>query len=696
MNVSLDQLVSLLNASFDFLAVVNGDETIRFCGDSFAQECGAPAAEIAGMPLEKLSKYADSERWEARIGAMRQAMAEAKDGRKGSVVFASNVYQGCSYTISCGHREADGRDFYLFYGHRVSGAYQYSEWEKDERIKELSCIYSIAEWIDKSRTVDEFFSELPQYLASGMHYPEDVGVYAEYAGQCFGEKVEGDCLKTDLVIKGQVRGSIKVGYKQGNHRLLAEEQKMLEEIGRMLNVALDRKELRDTLAVRKSEEEELRARLEELQAEIRTRTGELKQQKENLATVNSYLGRVNRDWENTKLRLETMFEAIPDTVALIDRNYTVVMTNSENFEAGQKCHRAFFGRERPCDDCRLSYIIKNKTPITVEVRHDDEYFEVHALPIYNAENEVDGIIEFYRDITREKNFEKQLQQADKLASLGQLVSGIGHEINNPNQFIKGNIQIIKQAFDDMLPIIDAHFEQNPELKIARLKYPFFREHIGTLISDMAHGSERIKSIVEGLKRFARKDEGLLIDQVDVNTIIDASVRLTQNEVHKYADVKLDLSDSLPVITGNAQKIEQVLINLIMNASQSIPDGRRGAVEIRSLLASGNIVIEVEDNGAGMSERTLLKIFDPFFTTRRARGGTGLGLAIAYRIVEEHGGSIHVSSKVDEGTKFRITLPVKKQAPLSKAAADKLAELPEANRHGRGARRERDDEKGTDS
>ena len=135
---------------------------------------------------------------------------------------------------------------------------------------------------------------------------------------------------------------------------------------------------------------------------------------------------------------------------------------------------------------------------------------------------MDGILEFYRDVTLEKTYDQQLQQADKLASLGQLVSGIGHEINNPNQFIRGNIKIVKQAIEDMLPIVDEYYAAHPDLKIARLNYDFLREHIMTLVDDMAHGSERIKAIVEGLRTFARKDEGLLVDKVDINTLIEAS------------------------------------------------------------------------------------------------------------------------------------------------------------------------------
>jgi signal transduction histidine kinase len=283
---------------------------------------------------------------------------------------------------------------------------------------------------------------------------------------------------------------------------------------------------------------------------------------------------------------------------------------------------------------------------------------VHALPIFNQKHEVEGIIEFYRDMTMEKTYEQQLQQADKLASLGQLVSGIGHEINNPNQFIRGNIKILQQALEDMLPIVDEYHKEHPDLKIARLKYDFFREHAMTLVNDMAHGSERIKGIVEGLKRFARKDEGLLVDDVDINTIIDASARLVQNQIHKYADIELDLAGNIPIFTGNSQKLEQIIINLLINAGQAMPDDRRGLIRVKTQIDDGMICIDVADNGKGMNEETLKHIFEPFFTTRRARGGTGLGLAIAYRIMEEHGGQITVSSKPGVGTTFTIRIPLK--------------------------------------
>ncbi|MEP0813481.1 MAG: GHKL domain-containing protein [bacterium] len=662
MEVHLGDLFELLEQTFDFLLIVDGDGRIIHASPLVLRECGIGRSAAAALDLDALRSGSNSETWDTRVEAIREAMGRARAGKSGRLVFSSHDDPGASFTISCGASATERGDLYIFYGTKIAGLSAYAEWEKEERIKELSCIYSIAEWIEDSATVTEFFSELPKYIAPGMHYPERVMVYSVYQGAEYGEKpISSEFLRIDLVVRNQKRGEIRVGYDSDFYDYLPEEQKMLDEIGRMLTVALERKEYRDTLTRKVGEEAEFRRRLRELEEEIAARTEELEAQRERLAAVDAYLANVTRGFEESTKRLETILRAIPDKAAIIDRRRNVVLTNRENVAAGEKCYKTFFNSDVPCPDCRLSKIIADKLPIVMEMKHGDEYFEVHALPIFSEQNEVEGIFEFYRDITRQKHYETQLQQADKLASLGQLVSGVGHEINNPNQFIRGNIKIIEQALKDILPIVDAHYEKNPDLKIARLKYPFFREHIMTLVSDMAHGSERIKGIVEGLKGFARRDEGLLIDMVDVNTVIDASARLVHTQVHKFADIELDLAPELPVLTGNAQKLEQVMINLIMNAAQAMPDDRRGVIRVSTRAEGGNVVIKVADNGKGMSERTLKNIFDPFFTTRRAKGGTGLGLPIVFRIVEEHGGTINVASKVDEGTTFTVTLPVGKKA-----------------------------------
>lgn len=167
-----------------------------------------------------------------------------------------------------------------------------------------------------------------------------------------------------------------------------------------------------------------------------------------------------------------------------------------------------------------------------EMQHDNLVYEIRTFPIFDKHKSVYAIVEYYTNNTKEREFEQQLRQADKLASLGQLVSGIGHEINNPNQFIKGNIEILKRAVTDMLPIVDKYYKDNTDLKIAKLPYLYLKEHIMILLEDMAQGSQRIKNIVESLKRFARKDDGFLEEKVNINSVVKESAKLVQNQVNQ--------------------------------------------------------------------------------------------------------------------------------------------------------------------
>ncbi len=650
--ITLEDLFSLIEGTFDFLLVADDNEKIHYVSPLMKKVCSPSGANVLGLHLDELLEGKS-------LRSFRKAMNKVKSGSRGVVaVFSTGTSGSVPIPMKVGYTRSVTGGLYLIFGMQADSLRKMDDWEKEERVKELSCLYSVAEWIEVSETIHDFFTKLPPFLARGMRYPDEATVYSCYQGVEYGQKPEsGDYISVRLFVTGEEKGEIRVGYVNPDRELLPEEQKMLNEIGRMLSLALERKELRERIALKQGEEEEYAGRLAQLEKEITDKERELEAQKQRLSTVDSYLDRVNETMEESSRRLETMFRAIPDKVLLIDLNRNVVMSNRDDMVPGEKCYSTCFNRDTPCPDCRLSKIVRNKTPITITIRDDDRYLEVHALPVYNRDEEVEGILEFYRDVTLEKTYEQQIQQADKLASLGQLVSGIGHEINNPNQFIRGNIKIMKQALDDMLPIVDEYYREHPDLKIARLKYAFFREHIMTLVDDMAHGSERIKSIVEGLRGFARKDEGLLLDNVDINTLIGATQRLVQNEVHKHGEIKLELSNEVRSFQGNSQKIEQVLVNLIVNAAQAIPDDRKGLITVSTEMDDETVVIRIEDNGKGMDEKTMKQIFDPFFTTKRAKGGTGLGLAISYRIIEEHGGSISVSSKPGEGTRFTIRIPV---------------------------------------
>ncbi|MCD4707856.1 MAG: GHKL domain-containing protein [Candidatus Sabulitectum sp.] len=650
--ISLDDLYSLIESTFDFLLVVDNNEKIHYVSPLMKNICCAHGSDVIDKHLKELLD-------KSSLNSFRNAMKKVSHGGRGVLaVFSRGTVDSIPIPMKVAYTKSVTGGFYLIFGKQVDSLRKMDDWEKAERVKELSCLYAVAEWIEASTTIKDFFTKLPPFLAQGMRFPEEATVYSIYQGIEYGQKpVVKAFIDVKLYISGEMKGEIKVGYINDEKDLLPEEWKMMKQIGRMLSLALERKELSENIAMKQGEEEEFSRRLTDLEEKIATRESELKSQKHKLKTVDSYLSRVNETMDESSRRFETMFKAIPDKVLMIGLNRDVVMSNRDTIKPGEKCFRACFNRETPCVDCRLSKIVKNKIPITVTFRDEDRYLEVHALPVFNKNEEVEGIMEFYRDVTLEKTYEQQIQQADKLASLGQLVSGIGHEINNPNQFIRGNIKIVKQALDDMLPIVDEYQKTHPDLKIARLKYAFFREHIMTLVDDMGHGSERIKGIVEGLRGFARKDDGLLVDNVDINTLICATQRLVQNEVHKHGEMQLDLSENVKLFPGNSQKIEQVLVNLIVNAAQAIPDDRKGLITVSSSMDKETVVVEIEDNGKGMDEKTQRQIFDPFFTTKRSKGGTGLGLAITYRIVEEHGGSISVTSKSGTGTKFTIRIPV---------------------------------------
>jgi signal transduction histidine kinase len=650
--IKLENLYSFMESSFDYLLVIDGEERIIHASHLLKRDILDEGESTEADFLRDIVTPPS-------LTSFRSAMAQARGKNRANAVLTRIGENATSIPLKAGFGETDSGEVFLFFGNKLEALRKLQEWEKNERIKELSCLYDVAEWIEDSDSISEFFTELPRYLASGMLYPEEAIIYSTYQGIDYGQKPTSyNHISVRIVVGGQDKGEIRVGYYSEKRHLLPEEQRMLDEIGRILSLALERKELKEHLIKKQSEEADFNKRIEKLSDEIAKRTAELEEQKKKLSLVNSYIDTVKGDWEGSKTTLETIFKAIPDEVVLIDNHRKVIMTNRNDVLPGTYCYASFFGRERPCEDCRLASILNDKTPVSLMMKRDNQFLQVQALPIYSREHEVNGIMEFYRDVTLEKTYEQQLQQADKLASLGQLVSGIGHEINNPNQFIRGNIKILKQSLEDLLPIVEEYVQTHPDLRIAKLNYDFWRQHIMVLVDDMDHGSQRIKGIVEGLRTFARKDEGLLVDTIDINTLVEASTRLVHNEVHKRADIELDLGEGLPSFTGNAQKIEQVLVNLLVNAGQAMRDDVRGIITVRTRAEDSVVRIDVEDNGVGMNEKTQKQIFDPFFTTKRAKGGTGLGLAIVYRILEEHGGNISVKSKVGAGTTFTIRIPSK--------------------------------------
>ncbi len=256
----------------------------------------------------------------------------------------------------------------------------------------------------------------------------------------------------------------------------------------------------------------------------------------------------------------------------------------------------------------------------------------------------------------------QLVQAERLASLGQIAAGIAHEVNNPIQFIHGNLQIIKEAMTDIIPILDARADAQKDLTVARLIYPCFRTEIPVLLDDLSEGAVRIRDIVKDLKTFARRDDGRVDEDVDLNAVARAGIRLLHNHLKHFTLVE-ELEPGLPKVKGNANRLGQVVVNTLLNAAESLTDESTGTIRIasRSDLDGRHVRLVIADSGCGIAREIIGKIFDPFFTTKQRTGGSGLGLSIAHGIVEQHGGRLEVESEEGEGSTFRLVLPISPSA-----------------------------------
>ena len=269
------------------------------------------------------------------------------------------------------------------------------------------------------------------------------------------------------------------------------------------------------------------------------------------------------------------------------------------------------------------------------------------------------------DITERRRLELEtrhsqtkLIHANKMSSLGMLVSSVAHEVNNPNNFIMFNSSLLSNAWKDMAPVLDRFAAEDHVFRVAGLPYAEMREAVPRLLKGITEGSRRIKDMVDHLRALSRTDKSGLSGVIDVNAAVQSAMMILQNEVLKHTDAfTLELAGQLPRVTGSAQQIEQVVINLVHNALQSLRE-RSSAVSVCTVedVDRGEVVIEVKDRGVGISPRDLQRIVEPFFTTKLDSGGTGLGLSISNSIIRDHHGRLDIESEEGKGTTVRVALP----------------------------------------
>lgn len=271
-----------------------------------------------------------------------------------------------------------------------------------------------------------------------------------------------------------------------------------------------------------------------------------------------------------------------------------------------------------------------------------------------------------RDITERVRLKEEvgvaqakLIHANKMTSLGMLASSVAHEINNPNNYICANAAMLADAWQDATTILRRFLDQNGDFPIGGLPFSEMEKLAPRLFSGITEGSRRINAIVTNMKDYVKTDGGSPHAEFDVNSAVQDAKTILWHHIHKYTDnFTLTLAEDLPPARGNRQQIEQVVINLITNALQSLPGKNSGvSVETGFERGAGALTVAVRDKGKGMSGKVLQRLTEPFFTTRGGEGGTGLGLYISASIIKEHGGSLEFDSLHGRGTTVTIRLPV---------------------------------------
>jgi PAS domain S-box-containing protein len=295
-----------------------------------------------------------------------------------------------------------------------------------------------------------------------------------------------------------------------------------------------------------------------------------------------------------------------------------------------------------------------------------KFVELSVSLMRGSESQPVGFRGVARDISERKKVEEQaklhqqqLMQASKMVALGTLVSGVAHEVNNPNSFIMLNSPILKEAWENAMPILDKYYDENGEFILGGMNYSEMRDNFPTLFAGISDGAKRIKHIVDELKNYVRDDTADLNQVVDINEVLKSTVSLLANMVKSSTNhFSIEYGNNLPALKGNFQRLEQVMINLIQNACQALPGSQKG-IFVSTMLdkKESKIVIKVRDEGMGIPPETLMNVTDPFFTTKHDSGGVGLGLSISLKIIEEHGGSMHFTSDIGAGTTVENTLPV---------------------------------------
>jgi len=378
-----------------------------------------------------------------------------------------------------------------------------------------------------------------------------------------------------------------------------------------------------------------------------------------------------------QLKLNTILDTMREIIICHDNDMKIMWANKAALETfmktekdiiGKLCHEVCFSAGIPCGDCPVVKArASGKMESSLIKSSGERFFEIYGYPVNNYDGNSSGSVEVILDVTERENVrikaeenKEKLIQADKMNSLGFLVAGVAHEINNPTNYIMINISILRKIWNSLLPLLKEYSSEHGSFQAGGINSEDMASQLPDLIFGIEEGADRIKNIVDNLKDYARPSPIDMSGTVDINTAVERSIVLMTSLIKRSTNkFHLEYGEKIPEVKGDIRRIEQVIINLVQNACHAL-ENKEKALYIKTYRDTKNAkaIVEVRDEGRGISPENMKHISDPFFTTRRDSGGTGLGLSISLSIINDHNGVLEFDSAPGKGTTAKIILPVK--------------------------------------
>ena len=368
-----------------------------------------------------------------------------------------------------------------------------------------------------------------------------------------------------------------------------------------------------------------------------------------------------------------LLNAVSDSLMLVDPDMKVVWSNRAAADGlklepeqmiGRHCYNLLKQRDKPCDTCVVAQTITSgQTQNAIETLDNGEVWDNRTFPLLDDTGEVTKIIVMKRNITEQKRLQDETSRTSRLAVLGELSAGVAHEINNPNALIRYNSDMLHGFLSDLLPHLQETLPGDSSRTFGGLSRTDLVEEMPQMLTAIQDSSQRIKQIVDDLRDFSRRDLYNEETFIDLNQIAESCVRLTGNVVARATNhFNVDLAEDLPPLSGVQGRLEQVVINLLINSCQALEE-RAQKITLTTHCSENReqLFLTVRDEGKGIPPGILEHIFEPFVTTKRQEGGTGLGLSVSARIVKEHRGTLNFTSTPGKGTTATLMLPAEKES-----------------------------------